>query len=147
MKTIIISILIILSQNKLFSEVQWANNVINFSSQRGKKEFSAQQILYQPSVLPKFGLTPCAWTPSQKMNPNGEFIHVEFENPINARQIIINEVFNPGAISLITAFDINGVSETLFENSKVKYHGDQGRVFRIILDKKLILKLSQLKLN
>ena len=147
MRAICITILIILIQTDLLADIQWASKVSDYSSQLGEKEYSASQVLGQPSVIADFGYTPCAWTPSQKMNPDGEFIHVEFDQEMKIKQLVINEVYNPGSIKLITAYNSKGVSETIFENNNPKYIGDQGRVFRVILKNGSTINVKSVKVE
>ena len=76
-------------------DIQWASEVIEFSSELSPKEYSAIQILGIPNVLPEGGDSPNAWLPS---NPNkAEFIKVGFERPARIQQVAIAESYNPSA--------------------------------------------------
>ncbi len=57
--------------------VQWADKVISYSSQFAPRQYSADQILGKPNVLPNLGASPNAWTPKKKNRE--EFIQVGFE--------------------------------------------------------------------
>jgi len=82
--------------------VEWANKVVNFSSQLDKITCSAKNILGKPNVLPKGGESPFAW--SAAIDQNGDekqgesSITVSFKKAIKVRQIAVAESFNPGSI-------------------------------------------------
>src|SRR5690606_31082518 len=83
---------LVLAGGSQAQNVQWASEVLEFSSQLSDKQYSAQQILHKPNVLPNTGESPNAWTPR---NPNSiEFIKVGYENPMPIQQIAIGESYN-----------------------------------------------------
>lgn len=93
--------------------VQWATRVVDVSSEFSEFEFSAGQVLLAPNVLPTGGVSPSAWRPYK---PNKkEYIIVGFENPFVAKQILIGESNNPGAITGIIAYDEEGNGELIYE--------------------------------
>lgn len=98
--------------------VQWATKVIEFSSELTPIQYSAQQVLGKPNVLPAGGQSPNAWAPDR---PNRkEFLKVGFANPISIRQIAIAESHNPSALTRVLAYDVAGkeyVIHTLTPNS------------------------------
>ena len=106
MKNIVFSILFLLSTTVIAQEVRWAAEVENFSSQFGKRQYSANQVLGKPNVLPNLGASPNAWAP--KKRGKEEFIKIKFEDPIQAQQIAIAETHNPGGIHQIYAYDSEG---------------------------------------
>lgn len=86
--------------------VQWATSVIEFSSELTPIQYSAQQALGKPNVLPAGGQNPNAWTPNK---PNRrEFIKLGFSNPINVRQVAIAESHNPSALYRVVLYDEAG---------------------------------------
>lgn len=87
-------------------DVQWASRVIGFSSELTPVQYSAQQILGKPNVLPGGGQNPNAWAPDKPRRK--EFLHVGFERPISIRQIAIAESHNPSAIFRVLAYDEQG---------------------------------------
>ncbi|OFY33062.1 MAG: hypothetical protein A2275_00515 [Bacteroidetes bacterium RIFOXYA12_FULL_35_11] len=101
--------------------IQWANRVVEFSSQYSKQEKSAAQILGKPNVLPVGGLSPCAWTVKKKGsedNPKPAFIRVGWEKPMRVQQVAIAESFNPGAIEKIILYGKEkGVEQVVYEAS------------------------------
>ncbi len=83
--------------------VQWASKVIQFSSELTPGQYSAQQALGKPNVLPAGGKSPNAWVPDK---PNRkEFLKLGYNNPMNIRQIAIAESYNPSALIRILAYD------------------------------------------
>ena len=87
-------------------DVQWAAEVIEFSSELTPIQYSAEQVLGKPSVLPAAGESPTAWTPNR---PNKtEFIKVGFANPMKIRQVVIAESYSPTAISNVYIYDTSG---------------------------------------
>lgn len=83
--------------------VQWASKVIQFSTELSPGQYSAQQALGKPNVLPAGGESPNAWVPNK---PNRkEFLKLGFDNPLNIRQIAIAESYNPSAITRILVYD------------------------------------------
>lgn len=87
-------------------EVQWASKVIDFSSELTPVQYSAQQVLGKPNVLPAGGQNPNAWTPDKPKRK--EFITVGFERPMNIRQVAIAESHNPSAIFRVLVYDEAG---------------------------------------
>jgi OOP family OmpA-OmpF porin len=87
-------------------EVQWASKVIEFSSELTPVQYSAQQILGKPNVLPSGGQNPNAWAPDKPKRK--EFLKVGFEKPMSIQQIAIAESHNPSAIYRVLAYDEAG---------------------------------------
>ncbi len=94
------------SINGLAQTVQWASEVIEFSSELTPIQYSAAQILGKPDVLPSPGESANAWTPDRANRK--EFIKVGFANPIPIKQIAIAESYNPSALTNITLYDNRG---------------------------------------
>jgi len=86
--------------------VQWATQVIEFSSELTAVQYGAEQALGKPNVLPAGGQNPNAWTPDKPKRK--EFIKLGFANPISIRQIAIAESHNPSAIFRVLAYDEAG---------------------------------------
>jgi OmpA-OmpF porin, OOP family len=86
--------------------IQWATKVIEFSSQLTPVQYSAQQALGKPNVLPAGGQNPNAWVPDK---PNRkEFLKLGFDNPMPIRQIAIAESYNPSALFKVYVYDQSG---------------------------------------
>lgn len=86
--------------------VQWASKVIEFSSELTPVQYSAQQALGKPNVLPAGGQSPNAWVPDKPKRK--EFLKLGFDNPISIRQIAIAESHNPSAIYRVLMYDEAG---------------------------------------
>ncbi len=92
--------------------VQWADKVIEFSSELTSGQYSAQQVLGKPNVISDAngklagGQSPSAWAPDR---PNRkEFLKLGFATPLSIQQIAIAESHNPSALYRISAYDEAG---------------------------------------
>ena len=111
--------------------VQWASEVIEFSSELSPVQYSSSQALNKPNVLPNGGENPNAWTPK---NPNRvEFIKVGFENPMKIQQIAVGESYNPGSISTVYVYDKAG-NETQVYTFNSRPIGEEGRLLNIFIN-------------
>ncbi len=88
-------------------QVQWASSVLGFSSQKGTKEYSAQQVLGKPNKCPATGDSPCAWLPASDPDFGNfeEWIKVGFDKPMKISQYAIAENFYPGAVEKVILYD------------------------------------------
>ncbi len=93
--------------------VIWAAEVLDVSSEYGPLEYSALQVLHKPNVLPGGGQNPNSWRP--KKSDKSEYIIVEFDTPIIAKQVAIAESENPGAVTAVYAYDQDYNDYLLFE--------------------------------
>jgi len=112
-------------------EVQWASRVVEVSSEASAKSFSARQLLGSPNCMPQGGVNPTSWTPAS--DKNGEFIKVAFEKPVKAKQFLIAENHNPGAIQAIYWYDKAG-KEYLLTEFEVKASEIPSRLLSIKID-------------
>ncbi|WP_017730204.1 OmpA family protein [Nafulsella turpanensis] len=111
---------------------QWATKVLDYSSQISETQYSAQQALRAPNVLPAGGENPNAWTPDR---PNRqEFIKVGFDEPARIRQIAIAESYNPSAISEVYAYDKEG-NEYLIERFSPEAVPSPSRMLNIYMER------------
>lgn len=133
MKAIKIFVVILLSGISVNAqEVRWADQVIEFSTEFGKRQYSANQVLGKPNVLPNLGASPNAWSPKKKGKT--EFVKVGFDNPIHIQQVAIAETHNPGGIHKIFAYDTKG-NEHLLYTFEPGFIPIEGRLFRLFIDK------------
>lgn len=86
--------------------VQWASSVLDFSSELTPVQYSAQQVIGRPNVLPAGGQSPNAWAPDRPKRK--EYLKLGYANPIHIRQIAIAESHNPSAIYRVLAYDETG---------------------------------------
>lgn len=108
MKQLLLSLYLIVGLSFLSQAqtVQWADKVIDFSSELTPVQYSAQQALGKPNVLPAGGQSPNAWAPDRPKRK--EFLKLGFSNPISIRQIAIAESHNPSAIFRVLVYDEAG---------------------------------------
>jgi outer membrane protein OmpA-like peptidoglycan-associated protein/Tol biopolymer transport system component len=87
-------------------QVQWASKVLEYSSELTPVQYSAQQALGKPNVLPAGGQNPNAWTPDKPKR--SEYIKLGYSNPIQIQQIAIAESYNPSALFKVFIYDEAG---------------------------------------
>lgn len=115
----------------LAQEVQWANTVIEFSSELDANQFSVNQLLGKPNVSPWGEGNPNAWTPSRP--DKKEFVKVGFANPKPIRQIAIAESYNPSTLSKIFFYDEAG-NEYLMITREPVIINQPGRFLRLFTE-------------
>jgi OmpA-OmpF porin, OOP family len=132
MRNLLILILgVILPFTAFSQDVQWAAEVIEFSSELTPIQYSAEQVLGKPSVLPAAGESPTAWTPNR---PNKlEFIKVGFANPMKIRQVVIAESYSPTAVSNVFLYDAAG-KEYEVGNYSPRSIPLKGRLMSVIME-------------
>jgi OmpA-OmpF porin, OOP family len=108
MNRIVLSLLLVVCFNLVSNaqKLQWASKIIEFSSELTPVQYSAQQILGKPDVLPAGGQSPNAWTPDKPKRK--EFIKLGFATPMSIRQIAVAESYNPSALYRLLAYDEAG---------------------------------------
>jgi len=108
MKKILLSLLLIpgISFVLQAQKLQWASKVLGFSSELTPVQYSAEQALGKPNVLPAGGQSPNAWTPDK---PGGrEFLKLGFPTAMSIRQIAVAESHNPSALFKVYVYDEAG---------------------------------------
>jgi OOP family OmpA-OmpF porin len=123
--------------------VQWASKVLEFSSELTPIQYSAQQALGQPNVLPAGGQNPGAWTPDKPKRT--EFIKLGYDKPIEIQQIAIAESYNPGALYRVYVYDEAG-REYLVNTFNPMAVPLQGRMLNVFVEKTKY-KVSAVKLE
>ncbi len=132
MKRILLTIILVLSCQFIKAQVvQWASEVIEFSSELTPVQYSAKQLLGKPNVLPAGGENPNAWTP-ERANKK-EFIKVGYANPIKIRQIAIAESYNASAIFKVYAYDEQG-TEYLINTFSPRAIPLKGRMLNVFME-------------
>lgn len=146
MKNVSFSIVLLTLVFQCFAQdLQWAKEVREFSSQRSATQYSAQQILFEPNAVLGHQASPCVWTPEKENGKNEEFIKVRFAKPEFARQIVICEVMNPGAISKVYTVNTGGFEKLVYENEKPKAENNQTNVLNVIFEEKSATKIQEVK--
>lgn len=101
-----IVILLTMSFGASAQVVQWASKVLDFSSELTHAQYSAQQALGKPNVMPAGGDNPNAWMPDK---PNRkEFLKLGFAKPMSIKQIAVAESYNPSGLYRILVYDEAG---------------------------------------
>ena len=148
MKRLTIFLIILLLNNNLFSnEVYWSTKLLSYSSQLDSKQNSAYQILGKPSVDPRWGFTPCAWTPFLETNSDIEFIEVAPSNTISVKSVYINEPLNPGAVSKVILYSNRLDSVVAYQNDNPEYISDVGRIFKISLENPTKFNVNKIRIE
>ncbi|MEQ9164644.1 MAG: OmpA family protein, partial [Fulvivirga sp.] len=111
--------------------VQWASEVLEFSSELTPVQYSAQQLLGKPNVLPAGGENPNAWTPERANRK--EFVKVGYANPIQIQQIAIAESYNASAIYKVFAYDEDG-TEYLINTFSPRSIPLKGRMLNVFVE-------------
>lgn len=115
MKRYLLPFLLIISYSGQGQVVQWASKVIDVSSELTPVQYSAQQALGKPNVLPAGGQNPNAWTPDKPKRL--EFIKLGYSNPMQIEQIAIAESHNPSALFKVFAYDEKGAEHLIFTSN------------------------------
>lgn len=123
--------------------VQWASKVIEFSTELTPVQYSAQQILGKPNVLPSAGQNPNAWTPDRPKRK--ESIKLGYEKPMQVQQIAIAESNNPSGLFKVYLYDENG-REYLVQTLNPQAIPIKGRMKNIFIEK-TSYKVSAIKLD
>jgi len=104
--------------------VQWASRVIGVSSEKKSdlpgEQYRASQTLGRPSKLPQLGETPCAWSPFYADGTADEWVQVAFDKPMRARQVVVAENVNPGAVVKVILFDEAGSEHVVYQNASTQ---------------------------
>lgn len=112
-------------------EIQWASELIEYSSQLSPYEYSATQVLGKPNVLPEAGDNPNAWLPNRP--DDTDFVKVGFANPIKVQQIAVAESYNPSAVFQIFTYDTLG-NEHLVNTFEPRPLEIKGRLLNVYID-------------
>lgn len=97
-------------QSQTEPQVQWASRIVRISSQlKPTGQYSAEQLLGKPNIISRAGETnPCSWASGKDIirTPVSitDIIRVAFVYPVVARQVVVAENFNPGAITAIIVY-------------------------------------------
>jgi OmpA-OmpF porin, OOP family len=108
MNRIVLSLLVIVCfcVSSQAQKLQWASKILEFSSELTPVQYSAQQALGKPNVLPAGGQSPNAWTPDKPKRK--EFLKVGFATPMSIRQVAVAESYNPSALYRVLVYDEAG---------------------------------------
>lgn len=142
-RPLLLSAILFVASPAFSQTVQWASKVLEVSSELTPVQYSAQQALGKPNVLPAGGQSPSAWTPDKPKRD--EFIKLGFATPIQVQQIAIAESHNPSALFKIYAYDEKG-TEHLIRNLNPKVVPVKGRMLNVMMER-TPYKVAALKLE
>jgi OOP family OmpA-OmpF porin len=113
-------------------QLQWASKVIGVSSELTEIQYSADQILGKPNVMPAGGQSPNAWTPDKPKRK--EWIKVGYDHPIEIQQVAIAESYNPSGLYRLLLYDEAGTEYPIrtFNPTAIPL---QGRMLNIMLER------------
>ena len=110
------------------SPIQWASRVVSVSSEKKGEvygeQYKASQALGSPSKIGNKEETPCAWAPFYADGTADEWIQVGFAKPIIARQIVVSENVNSGAVVKVIVTDTKGVEHLVYEATTIQPRTD-----------------------
>jgi len=93
---------------------QWANSVIDFSSQFSTTSWAASQATGAPDTF-TYGDIPTAWSAlNQNGPPNPEFITLGYATAVFATGVTVRETFNNGFVFQIDVLDTLNVYHTVW---------------------------------
>ena len=127
---IVLSVLLLMPASLLgqAQSIQWASRVIGVSSEKSGgtsgEQYKASQAVGSPSKVPALGESPCAWAPQQADGMADEWIQVGFSKPIHARQIVVAENVNPGAVIRIIGYDEKGAEHQVYQAPGIQERAD-----------------------
>ncbi len=142
-KLLLAPVLLALTTATFAQTVQWASKVIEFSTELTPVQYSAQQILGKPNVLPATGQNPNAWTPDKPKRK--EFVKVGFATPMQIQQIAVAESNNPSALFKVTAYEESG-KEHVIQTLNPSAIPLKGRMRNIFIEK-TAYKVTALRLD
>lgn len=119
--SLIFSLSVFNNQDAEAQQIYWADSVISFSSQKSEQFFSAKQILGAPDNYPELNFSLTAWNPTGESSSKSEFIKVSFAKEVLAKQIIVAENYNSGAIEKIYAYEASGKKNLIYLSPSEDY--------------------------
>ncbi len=130
--------------------IQWASRVVGVSSEKNRttetgEQYRASQALGRPSKGPEMGQSPCAWAPTYANGAADEWIQVGFDKPIRARQIVVAENVNPGAVVRVLVIDDKGTEHSVYQPTSPQPRTDP--LLRIFLTDSFICQQVKVVLN
>jgi OOP family OmpA-OmpF porin len=125
-----------LSEATRAQDVQWASELLSFSSQFSVKEYSAAQVLGKPNKCPSSGDSPCAWLPKSDGRFGGgeEHIKVGYAKPMAIQQVGIAENSSPGAVQQVILYDLQDKPHRVYYGDPAA-SGQQSRIMHVFFVK------------
>ncbi len=127
-----ILLILFLRQHIYAQPISWSDKIIDFSSQKSKKGFSAAQATGKPSRYPNPSHSTCAWSPEFSETRSEEFLEAGFSTPMIPRQILIVENYNPGHLQRVFIY-FSGHRVQEIPVTRSAFTGGPGRLLSIPL--------------
>ncbi len=119
------------------NSIQWANKVLEVSSEftyeKHPTQYVSKNVLGYPNTDPLGQANPAAWCPKTKSSDK-EFILVSFQKPMAIQQVLINESFGAGTISHVYLIDTDNNSHLVHRDSLFATT-DAGRLLQVTFDR------------
>lgn len=144
--------------NAFCDHIEWASQIIDFSSQQSEQFYAAKQVLGVPNSMDGYTDSPFSWATALADNEELEFVHVKFNKAIHVEQFLIVESVNPGAIDQVFLYDAAGTEYLVYETVRPRPIYMQSRFFarkidrtpykavslKLVLNTKLVPGLNQI---
>lgn len=146
------SFFLLLAITGFAQKIQWASEVLEFSSEfiydKYPSQYTAQQILGEPSIIGDGQSSPCVWSPA-KQDEGIQYIKVGFAEKQEIKQVFINEDFNGGSISAVYIYTNKASGgkqvEVYRNNNPTRYAQPQG--LRLLLSSTVVGDAIKVELN
>ncbi|XOV66744.1 MAG: OmpA family protein [Fluviicola sp.] len=149
MKYILLLLHVVILSVSMAQEIQWADNVVAFSSEfvydKYPGQYLAKEALGTPSLVTQSKSHPCAWTTNESEREAPEFIHVGFQTPQFIQQVLVHETYNAGAVSEVSIIGGNGEERVVYTNPAPTPVAN-GRMLQVKFDR-TSFKVSEVKVT
>ncbi len=150
---LLLSFCILISPLCFGQSIEWAGELVKYSTQYDAQISGAKQVLGAPNKYPAYGQSDVAWAPKTDGSNTTEFVRVRFNKPSYARQVVVAETLNPGAIYQIFLYDEKGKSNKVYENKTPKgvlggsrlFSHTFGRTSYKVHEAKIVLKTKEVQ--
>lgn len=102
---------------------QWADSVLEFSSEYGNPNYGAEQVL-GPCDTFSYGDAGTAWAAKEPNLASGEFITVGFKNPVHATGAVIRETYGSGFVTRVELIDADNGYFIVWEGEDLSPPGE-----------------------
>ncbi len=113
-----------------FANIQYASEVIDFSSQYTESSWSAQQLLGAPDTYPDYGDIMTAWA-SQSADGSREYLVLGYSSPMQVSHIGIFETYNPGAVDTIYVRNASNGQWNMVWSGTAIAQSAESRIFQV----------------
>lgn len=114
-------IMLLASANRALALDQWANSVIDFSTQYGTTDWSASRALGSPDTN-TYEDNETAWAPESR-DGNTEFISVAFQTAVYATGVVVRETWGNGFVTQIDLIDTDDGEHIIWSETDTSMPG------------------------